>query len=154
MDYIVHGVTKSWTQLKNFHLTSLHSCLRVIRVLLSPVCLSHVNLILRPARELTVQREIFPPQQFLPQPRLPCFRVLRVIHSFSFGFMGGWSLTVPMVRRGLGIGSVLTSQPEHFIVRERVTRALLFLWVRDQVFERLNGRVYYELALTIHLYRD
>ena len=68
--------------------------------------------------------------------------------------MGGWSLTVPMVRRSLGIGSVLTSQPEHFIVRERVTRALLFLWVRDQVFERLNGRVYYELALTIHLYRD
>ena len=63
-------------------------------------------------------------------------------------------MPVPMVRKGLGTGSVLTSQPEHFIVRERMTRALLFLWVRDQVFERLNGHVYYELALTIHLYRD
>ena len=154
MDCIVHGITKSQTQLNNFHFTSLHSCLWVIRVLLSPVNLSHVNLILRPAIELTVQRENFPPQQFLPQPKLPCFRVLRVIHSFSFGFMGGWSLTVPMVRRGLGTGSVLTSQPEHFLVRERMTRALLFLRIRDQVFERLNGHVYYELALAIHLYRD
>ena len=54
MDYIVHGLTKSRTQLNNFHFTSLHSCLQVIRVLLSPVHLSHVNLILRPARELTV----------------------------------------------------------------------------------------------------
>ena len=61
---------------------------------------------------------------------------------------------MPTIRRDCGTASKLTSLSECFIVRERMTRALLFLWVRDQVFERLNGHVYYELALTIHLYRD
>lgn len=52
----------------------------------------------------------------------------------SIGLGGGWSLLRPLVRWGHVTGSVLTSRPDHFIVRERTTRALLSLWVRDQMF--------------------
>ena len=34
MDYAVHGVTKSWTRLSNFHFTSLHSCIGILSLLL------------------------------------------------------------------------------------------------------------------------